>query len=88
MGWGTHERRLPPLAYQHTGHGPGNQICLGQMAFKTWVRRVPSCEIVGMVIRHGEAFTISDHLTVWRTAACVSPHRALRTARLMSRCCR
>jgi homospermidine synthase len=66
MGWGTHERRLPPNAYQHAGKGPGNQICLGQMAFKTWVRsRVPSCEIVGMVIRHGEAFTITDHLTVW-----------------------
>jgi len=66
MGWGTHERRLPPNAYQHSGEGPGNQICLGQMAHKTWVRsRVPSCEIVGMVIRHGEAFTICDHLTVW-----------------------
>lgn len=66
MGWGTHERRLPPNAYQHAGEGPGNQICLGQMACKTWVRsRVPSGDIVGMVIRHGEAFTICDHLTVW-----------------------
>jgi homospermidine synthase len=66
MGWGTHERRLPPNAYQHAGEGPGNQICLGQMAHKTWVRsRVPSGDIVGMVIRHGEAFTICDHLTVW-----------------------
>jgi homospermidine synthase len=66
MGWGTHERRLPPNAYQHSGEGPGNQICLGEMAHKTWVRsRVPSGEIVGMVIRHGEAFTICDHLTVW-----------------------
>jgi len=26
---------------------------------------VPSGPIVGMVIRHGEAFTICDHLTVW-----------------------
>jgi homospermidine synthase len=66
MGWGTHERRLPALAYQHAGEGPGNQICLAQMACKTWVRSwVPAGEIVGMVIRHGEAFTISDHLTVW-----------------------
>jgi homospermidine synthase len=66
MGWGTHERRLPPNAYQHSGEGPGNQICLAQMAHKTWVRsRVASGEIVGMVIRHGEAFTICDHLTVW-----------------------
>jgi homospermidine synthase len=66
MGWGTHEKRLPALAHQHAGAGPGNQICLAQMACKTWVRSwVPAGEIIGMVIRHGEAFTISDHLTVW-----------------------
>jgi len=66
MGWGTHERRLPPNALQHAGYGPGNQICLAQPACKTWVRSwVPCGEITGMVIRHGEAFTISDHLTVW-----------------------
>ncbi len=66
MGWGTHERRLPPLAYRHGGEGPGNQICLAQMAHKTLVRStVPSGPILGMVIRHGEAFTICDHLTVW-----------------------
>jgi homospermidine synthase len=66
MGWGTHEKRMPPHAFQHAGDGPGNQICLAQMACKTWVRSwVPCGEIVGMVIRHGEAFTICDHLTVW-----------------------
>jgi len=66
MGWGTHERRLPPDACVHAGEGPGNQICLARMGAKTWVRsRVPSGEIIGMVIRHGEAFTITDHLTVW-----------------------
>jgi homospermidine synthase len=66
MGWGTHERRLPAKAAQHSGEGPGNQICLAQMAHKTLVRsRVPSSTIVGMVIRHGEAFTMCDHLTVW-----------------------
>ena len=66
MGWGTHERRLPPKAHVHT-YGPGNQICLAQMGMNTWVRSwVPQGgEIIGMVIRHGEAFTISDHLTVW-----------------------
>lgn len=36
------------------------------MGMDTWVRSwIPSGEIVGMVIRHGEAFTISDSLTVW-----------------------
>lgn len=65
MGWGTHERRLPPRAQVHR-YGPGNQICLSQMGMNTQVRSwVPSGEIVGMVIRHGEAFTISDYLTVW-----------------------
>jgi homospermidine synthase len=65
MGWGTHERRLPADAHAH-GFGPCNQICLANMGVKTWVRSwVPSGEITGMVVRHGEAFTISDHLTVW-----------------------
>jgi homospermidine synthase len=65
MGWGTHERTLPAGAHVHSS-GPGNQICLAQMGCKTKVRSwVPCGEIVGMVVRHGEAFTISDHLTVW-----------------------
>lgn len=65
MGWGTHEKKLPKGAHYHQG-GPGNQICLSQMGIKTWVRSwVPCGEITGMVVRHGEAFTISDHLTVW-----------------------
>ena len=66
MGWGTHEKVVPILGRTHEGEGPLNQICFAQMAHKTLVRsRVPSGPIVGMVIRHGEAFTICDHLTVW-----------------------
>jgi homospermidine synthase len=65
MGWGTHEKELPPHAYEHP-HGPRNQICLAQMGINTWVRSwVPNYSIRGMVVRHGEAFTISDKLTVW-----------------------
>jgi homospermidine synthase len=64
MGWGTHERKLPHDAWQHTA-GPRNQICLERFGMNTFVRsRVPSSEIVGMVIRHGEAFSISEFLTV------------------------
>jgi homospermidine synthase len=64
MGWGTHERRLPSGAQQHL-YGPGNQICLSQTGMNTFVRSwVPSGEIIGMAIRHGEAFTLSDYLTV------------------------
>jgi homospermidine synthase len=66
MGWGTHERKLPPNAHVHH-FGPCNQICLAQMGMNTYVRSwVPlGGEIIGMVVRHGEAFTICDHLTVW-----------------------
>lgn len=66
MGWGTHEKELPPHAYKHK-EGPKNQICLAQMGLNTWVRSwVPDYTIHGMVVRHGEAFTISDKLTVWK----------------------
>ncbi|MEX1231234.1 MAG: saccharopine dehydrogenase C-terminal domain-containing protein [Planctomycetaceae bacterium] len=65
MGWGTHEQTLPRGAERHRS-GPRNQICLDRIGINTWVRSwVPSGEIAGMVIRHGEAFSISDRLTVW-----------------------
>lgn len=66
LGWGTHEKRLPESAYVHTGFGPRNQICIAKPGMETWVRSwVPCGETRGMVIRHGEAFTMCDHLTVW-----------------------
>jgi len=69
MGWGTHERRMPPGAHTHS-HGPLNQICLESLGMNTWVRSwVPCGEIMGMVIRHGEAFSISEHLTVLEDGA-------------------
>jgi homospermidine synthase len=65
LGWGTHEKTLPVNAYEHPS-GPKNQIAIAQPGATTWVRSwVPNFEIQGMVIRHGEAFTISDHLTLW-----------------------
>jgi len=66
MGWGTHEKKLPALAHIPKV-GPKNQIFLAQMGINTWVRSwIPDQEIVGMVIRHGEAFGLSDRLTVWQ----------------------
>ncbi len=66
MGWGTHEIRLPRNAYTLNGEGPRNQICLAQPGMTAWVRSwVPCGPIHGMIIRHGEALTMSDHLTVW-----------------------
>jgi homospermidine synthase len=71
MGWGTHEKKLPGLAHIPP-YGPKNQIFLPQMGMNTWVRSwIPYQEIIGMVIRHGEAFGISDRLTVWRGSKAV-----------------
>lgn len=71
MGWGTHEKRVPAHAVIPS-HGPKNQIFLNQMGMNTWVRSwIPDEEIVGMVIRHGEAFGISDRLTVWENGQVV-----------------
>ena len=54
LGWGTHEKRLPPLAIVPQ-NGPGNQIILPQMGMNTLVRSwVPDQEIVGMLVTHGE----------------------------------
>jgi homospermidine synthase len=65
LGWGTHEKEFPPLT-NLPPYGPRNQIFLSQMGMNTWVRSwVPYCEIIGMVVRHAEAFSISDKLTVW-----------------------
>jgi homospermidine synthase len=71
LGWGTHEKTLPANAYEHPS-GPKNQIAIAQPGATTWVRSwVPNFEIQGMVIRHGEAFTISDHLTVWENGKAI-----------------
>ena len=65
MGWGTHEETLPEGAFTYEV-GPKNQICLSTIGMNCYARSwVPSGEIVGMVIRHGEAYGISDRLTVW-----------------------
>ena len=71
LGWGTHEKQLPPLAYEHKT-GPKNQICLARMGMNTRVRTwVPNYTVEGMVVRHGEAFSISDFLTVWKNGKAV-----------------
>ncbi|OGW74870.1 MAG: homospermidine synthase [Omnitrophica bacterium RBG_13_46_9] len=71
LGWGTHEYYIPLNAHFHKV-GPQNQICLSSIGMKTWVRSwVPCGEITGMVIRHGEAFSISDRLTVWEDGKAV-----------------
>jgi len=64
LGWGTHERQLPAFAFEHPD-GPRSQICLARMGMNTFVASwVPDYNIVGMVVRHGEAFSITEKLTV------------------------
>lgn len=71
LGWGTHEKYVPEGAFFHRT-GPRNQICLRTLGMRTWVRSwVPCGEITGMVIRHGEAYSISDRLTVWEKGKAV-----------------
>ena len=66
MGWGTHEKELPAYAYEHPD-GPKSQICLARMGINTYVSTwvPPDHKVVGMIVRHGEAFTITEKLTVW-----------------------
>ncbi len=72
MGWGTHEKELPALAFEHPD-GPKSQICLARMGINTFVATwvPPDHHIVGMVVRHGEAFTITEKLTVWEDGKAV-----------------
>ncbi|MBI4431682.1 MAG: saccharopine dehydrogenase NADP-binding domain-containing protein [Candidatus Omnitrophica bacterium] len=83
LGWGTHEKYIPRGAMFHT-EGPKNQICLTSKGLNTLVRSwVPCGEMIGMVIRHGEAFSISDKLTVWNGKAALyrpTVHYAYRPA--------
>ena len=63
LGWGTHEKKLPRNGLRH--ETSATQICIAQPGATTWVRSwVPNYEINGMVVRHGEAYTIAKHLTV------------------------
>lgn len=66
IGWGTHEKQLPPHAIIPQA-GPRNQIILPRMGNNTFIRSwTPHQEYVGMVITHGEAFTISRMLTIYK----------------------
>ncbi|MCX8505767.1 MAG: saccharopine dehydrogenase NADP-binding domain-containing protein [Alphaproteobacteria bacterium] len=66
LGWGTHEKSLPPLGYKLShGHSPDNAIYINRPGGETLVRSwVPKGgPIYGMVISHSESITLSDYLT-------------------------
>jgi homospermidine synthase len=60
LGWGTHEG-APPAGALQVGH----QLALATAGYETLVRSwVPAGDVLGLLVRHGEAFSISEHLTV------------------------
>ena len=61
LGWGTHETSKIGLHYDN---GSKNQIALRSRGINTWVKTwVPSGPLVGMIVRHEEAYSISKYLT-------------------------
>lgn len=63
LGWGTHEKTLPLNSYAHPDSQ--TQILIAHPGADTWVRSwVPGGPTNGMLVRHGEAYTITKHLTV------------------------
>lgn len=66
LGWGTHEKFIPQLIHEHD-FGPRNQAFINRFGMNTSLYSwVPSGDIIGMLISHGESYTISDHLTLRR----------------------
>lgn len=64
IGWGTHEKKLPKYS-QLPRKGPLNEVFIKHQGMHTFARSwVPSGPIIGMIIRHGEAYTISEFLTL------------------------
>jgi homospermidine synthase len=61
LGWGTHESSNIGVHYDY---GPKNQIALRSRGINTWVKTwVPSGPLIGMIVRHEEAYSISKYLT-------------------------
>ncbi len=67
LGWGTHEKMLPPLG-QHYHYGPGHGIYLHKPGALTTVRSwVPKGgPILGFVISHSESITLASYFTKWQ----------------------
>lgn len=65
LGWGTHEKTLPQNALTHAT-GNKSQICLTSRGLETHVKSwIKSGPITGMLLRHGEAYSISDRFAVF-----------------------
>jgi homospermidine synthase len=64
LGWGTHEKTMPPEGRRHD-FGCGAAIYLERPGAGTRVRSwVPSGPLIGYLIPHNEAISISDYFTL------------------------
>ncbi|MDH3689181.1 MAG: saccharopine dehydrogenase NADP-binding domain-containing protein [Gammaproteobacteria bacterium] len=65
IGWGTHEKGLPPHAHHHTD-GPGNAIYSTRPAASVLLRSwVPlGGPISGLALPHSESITLSEYFTL------------------------
>lgn len=65
IGWGTHEKSLPPDGFHHQ-EGPANAIYLSRPAAGILIRSwVPlGGQIFGLALPHSESITLSDYLTL------------------------
>lgn len=70
IGWGTHERQLPPGARYHET-GPRSAIYASGPAARVQLRSwVPlGGQITGLALPHSESITISEYLTLGRPGA-------------------
>jgi homospermidine synthase len=65
LGWGSHETMTEAEGALGYKKGPKNQVCFATRGVDTLVESyVPSGNYVGFLVRHEEAFSISDYLTV------------------------
>ena len=66
LGWGTHEKWMPEDMRTHE-YGNKNAVYLERAGMDTLVKSwVPSGSMVGYLIQHGEATSLSDYFTVWK----------------------
>ncbi|MDR3624289.1 MAG: saccharopine dehydrogenase NADP-binding domain-containing protein [Chlamydiales bacterium] len=71
VGFGTHEEALPEHGLEHTT-GLKHQILLKTRGCNSFVRSwVPSGPIIGMIIRHGESYTLCKKLSVYENGKAI-----------------
>ncbi|GIK98887.1 MAG: homospermidine synthase [Alphaproteobacteria bacterium] len=72
LGWGTHEKELPPEGREHETGNRGS-IFLNRPGMMTEVRSWTPIggPMIGFCITHGESITIPDYFSVWENGKVV-----------------